>query len=186
MSNVTNFRLFRRRPDASSLYSAIVRQARQLAFYHQFGIPDTVNGRFDLIALHTYIVMKRLKSVGDEGAKLSQALFDFMFADMERNLREMGVGDLSVGKQVKKMAAAYYGRVKAYDEALNKKDNSLEAALKRNIYAERAPSSEQLKAMVYYVQEQVETSTFWSLEDIEEVNFTFKPPPVIESHKYDN
>ena len=63
--------------------------------------------------------MKRLKSVGDEGAKLSQALFDFMFADMERNLREMGVGDLSVGKQVKKMAAAYYGRVKAYDEALN-------------------------------------------------------------------
>ena len=93
------------------LYSQIVAQARVVDFYTIQGVADTANGRFDLIALHAYIVMRRLKDIGEEGSQLSQDLFDIMFADMDKNIREMGVGDLSVGKKIKALAKSFYGRI---------------------------------------------------------------------------
>lgn len=106
-----------RRERGDKLYAAIVAQARSESFYRDCGVPDTVDGRFDLIVLHTYIVLDRLRAEGEAGRKLSQQLFDTLFDDMDRSLREMGVGDLSVGKHVKRMASGFYGRMKAYDEA---------------------------------------------------------------------
>ena len=113
--------LFRRSPHkdaAHALYVEAVRQARQPSFYASCGVPDTLDGRFDLIVLHVFLVMRALAQAGETGQKVGSAVLDVMFDDMDMNLREMGVGDLSVGKKVKAMARAYYGRAKAYGEAL--------------------------------------------------------------------
>jgi cytochrome b pre-mRNA-processing protein 3 len=128
------FRSVRHRAAAQDLYAAIVAQARQPAFYSGLGVPDTVDGRFEMIALHAFLVLHRLKGT-DAGAELGQAVFDAMFADMDRNLREMGVGDLSVGPRVKSMAEGFYGRVAAYDAGLQQADDgTLLEALRRNVY----------------------------------------------------
>ena len=97
--------------------------------------------------LHAYIVMKRLKAIGTEASATSQALFDWMFADMDKNVREMGVGDLSVGKKIKAMATAYYGRIKAYDEGLEGGQELLTDALRRNLFAEAKPTDRQVTDM---------------------------------------
>ena len=180
MNIISKFKFLTKRPDTKNLYSEIVRQARQLEFYQTLGVPDTTNGRFDLIALHAFIVMKRLKSIGEIGETLSQSLFDCMFSDIDTNLREMGLGDISVGKKVKGLASAYYGRVKAYEDGLLRVDKSLEAAFERNLYLDSRPTAKQLAAMVNYFREQVEASENWSFENIRDVDFVFISPPRID------
>jgi cytochrome b pre-mRNA-processing protein 3 len=101
-------------------------------FYQHHGVPDTLDGRFELIVLHAFLVLHRL-SQGTGNRDFGQAFFDFMFMDMDRSLREMGTGDLSVGKQVKQMATGFYGRTAAYQEALADPVR-LRAALKRNLF----------------------------------------------------
>jgi cytochrome b pre-mRNA-processing protein 3 len=124
-------RLFRRSPSPErSCYEAIVAAARHPAFYADWGVPDTLDGRFDMISLHAFLVLDRLK--GTEQA-FRQGLVDELFADMDRSLREMGVGDLSVGKKVRKMAEVFYGRLAAYDKAVAGPPEALEAAIARNI-----------------------------------------------------
>jgi cytochrome b pre-mRNA-processing protein 3 len=102
-----------RRPDAAQvLYEAIVAAARHPVPYADWGVRDTVDGRFDMIALHAFLVLDRLKGSAEA---FRQELVDELFRDMDRSLREMGVGDISVGKKVRKMAEVFYGRVAAYD-----------------------------------------------------------------------
>lgn len=137
---------------ARSLYECIVHQARRPEFYIGMGVPDTVDGRFDLIAVHAFLVMHRLKDAGAEARALSQALFDIMFADMDQNLREMGVGDMGVGPKVKRMAKAYYGRVAAYEAGLAGGDEVLVAALRRNLFRKTEPDERQLTAMAAYMR----------------------------------
>ncbi len=139
---------------AQALYLAVVEQARQSAFYTDMGVPDTIDGRFDMILLHAFLLLRRLRGAGKRGDRLAQAIFDEMFADMDRNLREMGVGDLSVGRRVKKMVAAFYGRIAAYDSGLESDEAELSAALGRNLYGASAPASGQLEAMADYVRSQ--------------------------------
>ena len=139
-------RLFRRHSlekPAAALYGDIVRRARTPVFYEQAGVPDTVDGRFEMITLHAFLVMRHLRRGGEQAQKLSQTLFDQMFADMDQSLREIGIGDLSVGKHIKKMAKAFYGRVAAYDAALDGGAEPLEDALRRNHYgtAEEVPDA---------------------------------------------
>jgi cytochrome b pre-mRNA-processing protein 3 len=125
-------RLFR--PSTSperSCYEAIVAAARHPVLYADWQVPDTLDGRFDMISLHAFLVLDRLK--GTEQA-FRQELVDELFADMDRSLREMGVGDLSVGKKVRKMAEVFYGRIAAYDQALAGPEDALEAAVSRNIF----------------------------------------------------
>jgi cytochrome b pre-mRNA-processing protein 3 len=135
MSLASLFRRNRHRDAALRLYHAIVAQARAPVFFAGFGVPDTFDGRFELIALHGYLVLNRLKAEGPRMAELAQELFDVMFADFDRGLREMGVGDLGVGRQVKTMAQAFYGRIGAYDEGLEADGPApLAEALRRNLY----------------------------------------------------
>lgn len=138
------------------LYSAIVAQARRPEFFTDSGVPDTLEGRFELIALHAWLVMKRLEQGGREAAPFNQALFDHMFADMDRALRELGVGDLGVGKQVKDMAQHFYGRAAAYGAGLAAGADPavLEAALDRNLYGSTLPDRSQVIAMADYVRRQ--------------------------------
>jgi cytochrome b pre-mRNA-processing protein 3 len=132
-------RLFSRNPHADAahaLYGTAVARAREPMFYADLGVPDTLEGRFEMISLHVYLLLRRLKAARDVAADgVAQTLFDLMFADMDRNLREMGAGDLGVGRRVKAMAQAFYGRVSAYDEGLEADDVALSAAIARNVYA---------------------------------------------------
>jgi len=147
--------LFRRRaaqPSAAeALYQALVRQARQPAFYARLGVPDSLDGRFDMVTLHVALTLIRLKAEGSGGTALGQALFDAMFADMDRSLREIGVGDLSVGKRVQQMASAFYGRLDAYEKALGSGPEALKAALARNLYGTVTAEPAQIAAMAAYV-----------------------------------
>lgn len=115
------------------VYEAIVAAARHPAPYASWGVADNVDGRFDMLTLHMFLILDRLKG---ENGLFRQRLVDEFFADMDRSLREMGVGDISVGKKVRKMAEAFYGRVAAYDAALSQGREALAAALARNFFPE--------------------------------------------------
>ncbi|WP_338662972.1 ubiquinol-cytochrome C chaperone family protein [Pararoseomonas sp. SCSIO 73927] len=138
------FGLFRRRPHERAgfaLYTAAVTAARGPALFGEEGVPDTLEGRFDLVALHAALLVRRLRRDPDpRGAALAQAVFDAMFADMDLNLREMGVGDMSIGKRVRTMWEAFHGRALAYEAALETGDAAaLEGALARNVWGGAAP-----------------------------------------------
>jgi cytochrome b pre-mRNA-processing protein 3 len=114
------------------IYGMIVAQAREPLFYQAMGVPDTVNGRFDMVLLHLWMVLRRLRRAPG-GAELCQALFDHFCGDMDANLRELGVGDLTVPKRMQKFGEAFYGRSAAYDLALDAGGEPLAQALCKNI-----------------------------------------------------
>jgi len=117
------------------LYGTIVAQARSAAFYSGYGVPDTVQGRFDLIVLHLVLLLSRLGKDGSAGRGVGQRLFDVFCRDLEDNLREMGVGDLAVPKLMRRFGEAFYGRQAAYLAAFAAADErELEKALARNIF----------------------------------------------------
>ncbi|HEY2593143.1 MAG TPA: ubiquinol-cytochrome C chaperone family protein [Chloroflexota bacterium] len=105
-------------------------------------MPDTLDGRFDLVALHAFLLVHRLQASPAPGAELSQAVFDAMFSDMDNNLRELGVSDLRVGKRVRAMWEAFHGRSMAYAEALDATDRAaLATALARNVWRGEVPDA---------------------------------------------
>lgn len=127
----------RRRPEAkpaADLYAQAVAQARQPGFYTDLEVPDTLDGRFELVSLHVYLILRRLRADHRRTGRLAQALFDEMFEDMDGSVRELGAGDLGVGPRVKKMARNFYGRIKAYDAGLDGSRAELREALRRNLY----------------------------------------------------
>jgi cytochrome b pre-mRNA-processing protein 3 len=131
------FPLFRRNAQAttiSTLYGMIVAQARLPCFYRDYAVADTVNGRFDLIVLHLALVLDRLAQDRAMNS-LGQGLFDRFCQDMDDNLREIGISDLKVPKEMLRMGEAFYGRAQSYRSALDASNNAgLVAALERNIY----------------------------------------------------
>ena len=144
--------LFRARPaaaPAAALYAAIVARSRDTRFYLEGGVPDSLDGRFEMVALHGYLVLRRLRGQGEAAEAMGQALVDGLFADMDASLREMGAGDLGVGKRVKRMATGFYGRVGAYDEGQARGD--VREALRRNLYGTVSPRPEELEAMSRYL-----------------------------------
>jgi cytochrome b pre-mRNA-processing protein 3 len=181
------FRLFRRDPQAvtiASLYGAIVAQARNPGFYLEYGIPDTPEGRFDMIVLHLALVCRRLgRAQGPDQAaarSVSQAVFDMFCRDMDHNLREMGVSDLGVPKKMQKLGEAFYGRLDAYDRALAAAgDEGLAAALRRNVFggvlAEGAPAAAapRLAAYVRAVADRLEGT---ATTDLGEGRLAFPDP----------
>lgn len=164
---------------ASRLYGLVVERARDPDFYTRLGVADTVDGRFDMIALHAFLLLHRLKAEDSAAAAgLAQALFDLMFGDMDRNLREMGVGDLSVGRKVKDMAKAFNGRVAAYDAGLAAGgDAALRDALARNLYRGADPGLDRLRVMAAYVRRTALALAPQPLAALGQGLVTFGPPP---------
>ena len=114
-------RFFRSRPAVQAgraLFRALSAQARRPVFYERMGVADTVEGRFELYVLHLVLVLHRLKGNGTEASETSQATFDAFLRNLDEGLRDMGVGDLSVGKKMRKLGEAVYGRIKGYDRVL--------------------------------------------------------------------
>ena len=180
------FRLFRRDPQAASitaLYGAIVAQARHPGFYLDFGVPDTPEGRFDMIVLHLALVCRRLcRAEGpDQGPArtLSQAVFDMFCRDMDHNLREMGVGDLGVPKKMQKLGEAFYGRLDAYDRALAVAGEAeLAAALGRNVLGEGAPVAA-VRRLAAYVRTAADDLAASSIADVGGGKLGFPDPATI-------
>jgi cytochrome b pre-mRNA-processing protein 3 len=149
------FPLLRRRARSdtiSTLYGTIVAQARLPCFYRAYGVPDTVNGRFDLLVLHLAMVLDRF---ADEPQlrELGQALFDHFCTDMDQNLREMGVGDLAVPRHMQRVGEAFYGRAQAYRAGLAQDgERVLVEALERNIYGKDAASRATAARLAAYIR----------------------------------
>jgi cytochrome b pre-mRNA-processing protein 3 len=117
------------------LYGAAVAAAREPLLYRDLGVADTLDGRFDLLCLYSFLLIRRVQREPEPGPALAQAVFDAMFSDMDVNLREMGVGDLSVGRRVRAMWEALHGRAVAYGAAMDAGDTvALEAAIARNVW----------------------------------------------------
>lgn len=118
-----------------AVYSAIVAQSRQPRFYADWLVPDTVTGRFDMISLHLALLFRRLRSEAGEQKQFSQAVFDLFFKDMDRSLREMGVGDLGVPKRIQKMGNVFFGLLAAMNQAMDSGDSAgLQGVLSRNVF----------------------------------------------------
>jgi cytochrome b pre-mRNA-processing protein 3 len=136
-----------------AIYGMIVTQAREPSFYRDLGVPDTVNGRFDLLVLHLWMVLRRLSITGTSANSASQALFDRFCDDMDTNLREMGVGDLAVPKRMRAFGEAFYGRSAAYDQALATGEEPLAQALCKNIF--NGEGMENARGLATYVEKAV-------------------------------
>ncbi len=150
-------RLFRPKPAkiaGQKLYAGVVSQARRPDFYSQLCCPDTVEGRFELYSLHVVLLLDRLKQEGAGAGATAQALFDAYVSALDDALREMGVGDLSVGKKMRKLGEAFYGRVKSYESALEAlpDESPLAALIVRTVYADTEVA--QAEPFVAYVLRQ--------------------------------
>ena len=176
--------LFGRRrpaPTFTALYGAIVAQARHAAFYAALGVPDTLHGRFDMIVLHLALVNRRFRDVSPELREVAQGVFDAFCADMDDNLRELGVSDTGMAKRMRDFGEAFYGRAAAYDEALASADPAdLVGALSRNVYGEAERRSAGAARLADYVRAADLGLQGQSAEDIAAGRIAF-PEPVLAS-----
>ena len=173
-------------PDASALSLALHSASRQPVFYTAFGVPDSFDGRFEMLVLHAHQVIRRLRRDGDEGKELAQALFDSLTNHFDEALRAIGVGDMSIGKRVKGMGRATYGRFAAYDTGLDaaKADEGfgeLQDALRRNLYGTVPDVSESaVQAMAAYSVAVEAHLSGVPIEDIRRGRGLFPDPAVME------
>jgi cytochrome b pre-mRNA-processing protein 3 len=162
---------------AASAYGHVVLQARRPEFFVEIGVPDTVDGRFELICLHAFLYLHRLKREQKAAAAVGQRFFDLMFADFDRSLREMGTGDLSVGREVRRMAEAFYGRIAAYEAGLAADDATLQAALARNLFGTADATPSGLAAMAAYLRREAANLAAQDTRHLLTGELTFGLPP---------
>jgi cytochrome b pre-mRNA-processing protein 3 len=156
------------------LYGAAVAAARDPVFYTRLGVPDTLDGRFDLVGLHVSLLIRHLRRRAAPGPALSQAVFDAMFNDMDVNLREMGVGDLSVGKRVRAMWEAFHGRAAAYEAALDDPNEAaLPKALARNVW--RGGGADGADALAHVARAQDAALASQTIEDFAAGRAVYRP-----------
>lgn len=155
-----------RRAVTDAVYGKIVAAARQPVPYSAWNVPDTPLGRFEMISLHVFLFLHRMRGEGGPAADLAQAVTDEFFLDVEHSLRELGIGDLGVPKRMKKLARMFYGRANAYGEAIDSGDRqALAAALKRNIVPdlEEWPAARHLSAYVFSAYEALKNASSESI-----------------------
>lgn len=137
------------------LYGAVMARARQPLFFEKLRLPDTFESRFELLALHMFLVLARLKWEGTAARELMRALTEYMVDDLDRAMREMGIGDVGVAKRMKKLVSGFYGRVLAYEKALRAEDEKeILRALDRNLFAAMDTDLPRLYTMRAYLLEQ--------------------------------
>lgn len=160
------FRKDRIRSQAETLYAALANQSRAPEFYEKSGAPDTPEGRFDMLALHIFLAIERLRREKPATERLTRLLQEAFFKNLDAALREMGVGDLSVGRKIRGLAEAFYGRVLAYDRALTDEGDALEAALARNVMGtDDANAARPLAGYVRAARAQLEKAPVESLAE---------------------
>jgi cytochrome b pre-mRNA-processing protein 3 len=169
------FRATANRRVIDRIHGEIVAAARDPVLFTDYGIEDTLDGRFESLVMHATAVLRRLQALPEPGPKVAQDVADAMFRNLDVALREMGVGDTSVPKHMKAMAEAFFGRAKAYHDAGEKDVVALAAALSRNVYAGK---SDGLRLARYMMQLQ-EGLTCLALVDFLDGPIPFPKPGVI-------
>jgi cytochrome b pre-mRNA-processing protein 3 len=172
-------RLFRPRAAllaGRALYARAVEQSRRPELYSAFGAPDTVEGRFEVYSLHVVLLLDRLRGLGEPAADVSQSLFDTYVKGLDDALREMGVGDLSVGRKMRKLGEAFYGRGKSYESAFASLPDTaaLQALLTRTVYADA--DSHAAPHLVAYVLDQRAALATQPLERLQAGEVSWKAP----------
>src|SRR5690606_24020004 len=130
-----------------AVYEQIVAEARQPVFYAEWNVPDTPLGRYEMLALHVFLFLHRMRAETGAAREIAQGVTDEFFRDLEHSLREFGIGDMGVPKRMKKLAQMLYGRASAYGDAIDRGDRAgLAAALRRNVRPEAGewPEADQL------------------------------------------
>ncbi|TNE60646.1 MAG: hypothetical protein EP335_18605 [Alphaproteobacteria bacterium] len=160
------------------LYRKLANQARVPAFYTDLAVEDNFDGRFDMILLHLFLLQNRLDAEGEGTVSLCRRVQEAMVSDLDRALRELGVGDMSIGKEMKKMGSAWFGRRQAYAAALRADSaaGALEESIRRNVYRDKPVEAKTLAAMVAYVQAAAKSLAACSLDDIKAVSFDYPAP----------
>lgn len=149
-----------------ALYSCALAQTRDPVFYERGGVPDTFDGRFDLLLAHVFLILHAL-ATHERYDAVSQGLFDAMFRDMDQTLREMGIGDMGIPKHMKRMMKAFNGRMHAYRDAMTDGECALEDALIRNLYGTlERPDLEEVRKMAGYMRANAEYLKFQNGDDI--------------------
>ena len=152
---------------AATLYGCFASQARRPDFYLSLGVPDSVDGRFEMVALHAFLVFRRLKGQGAAVDRLAQATYDVMFKEMDLALRELGAADLGVGRRIKHMTESLNGRIQAYERGLMASDNEiLFDALRRNLFGTVMAREQDLVAMAAYIRD---TAADLGLQDLTKI-----------------
>lgn len=137
---------------ASMVYAAALSRARSPQFYTENGVPDSFDGRFEMLVLHVFMVMHKMTAGGAQGQEFNQSLFDVMFADMDQTLREMGIGDMGIPKHMKRMMKGFNGRIHTYRECVETDGAISEDVLARNLYGTvERPSPAHLRQMKDYI-----------------------------------
>ncbi len=145
---------------AHQAYVSLVTQARQPVFYQEYGVADTLDGRFDVIVLHMFLLTKRLEN---KKLEFLRAIWEAFFSDMDRSLREMGASDTGIGKRIKKMAQAFYGRISSYEATLDT-ESEFKESLKRNLYRNMEATDLQLDSITRYVKRNLQNLQTQDLE----------------------
>lgn len=157
------------------VYDLLIKAARNPYFYEKLKVPDTLSGRFDMIVLHQFILFYRLKAEKEPQAKeFGQDVFDIFIEDMDRSLREMGVGYQAVPKRMKNMGEAFYGRVAVYDAAMENKDKkALQEAIRRNLFTDIDVEDETISTLSDYFFQNIEKMALLSFENLCQAQFSF-------------
>jgi cytochrome b pre-mRNA-processing protein 3 len=162
------------------LYGVIVAQARQPAFYADYGVADTPEGRFDMIVLHLIVFVRRLRDEPGTIRALGQGVFDLFCRDMDHSFREMGIGDLAVPKHMRRVAEAFYGRAAAYDRAIEEADEGeLAAALVRNVFPDSAATPACARRLARYVRCAIDELARQEAEALAQARVSFPDPALI-------
>ena len=159
---------------ARALYTTIVNQSREPGFFTSWGIPDTPNGRFEVLALHVFLVMHRMRDDID-CAKLARSLSEQAVLDIDRNLREMGIGDLSVGRKVKSLTEGLYGRLAAYADGMERQNGNLGEELRRNLFSEGEAQESVVLAAELYLRRERNSLLGWATADLLAGRISFGP-----------
>lgn len=174
------------REEAGRLYAALATQARRPEFYTRLGVPDSVDGRFDMLCVHAHALFHRLRGAGEAAEHLSQAVYDAMFVDLDGALRELGAADLGVGRRIKVMTEALRGRIEAYDRALAATaPDALRDAIARNVYGTVSPAPAQVDAMAGYLRALRAALADTALADLTKGKVRFPPPPELPAEQSD-
>ena len=162
-----------------NIYTNIVKTSRNKTFFLEFNVDDTVEGRFDVIILHSFIIFNFFIHTDNEKSKLPQMLFDYMFLDFDSSLREMGFGDIAVNKRMKQFIKAFYGRISNYSKSISEfteqnKDSLLKETILRNIYKDKETPTEYINFWFQYIIDNIDFMNNKSLKQNIDNFFIFK------------
>ena len=166
----------------SQLYLTAVDQSRTPALYTDYGVPDTVDGRFDMIIVHIMLLIRRLRGGGEGAEAISQNVLNLMFADMDRNFREMGIADISIGKHVKRTAKAFYGRAEVLEKGLDAGRPALLDAVQETIYPAIKETDQGASELTDYI---VAVDTHLRTQSVDEIltgNVSYPSPTAAVTH----